>query len=420
MFVHASPVKPRVLVAYSQASAYCAQALDRRYAEASEAAIALPAFRNAGYSFVADDQAEAGHLMERRRDLLILPGIDALSPLAGAAYAGAWTNGCTILSDAEAGWRDGHGHRRSGGGMDGLLGIDRDAATSILQPEREPIVWTKEAPAGFAGTADAMPRALSNVAVSGAAVWAAFSDGAPAVAVRTNLAGGRTVWVNTRFEWMGRTDIRMTVRPEDKPEERSANGPVAGLAEWLMDEAGIQSPIQVEPAVFRPALAVAFEDGRARYYGLMTGTNALEAAITLPERAHTYAVREGRYLGCVSQFRDVAGTGAYARVYAQLPYAVSGLRATPDAAVVKSGETVVVRGRVEADGGATEFHVVHAELVKPDGVRPEYGIFNLDAPAGAFSVAYPMALNAPSGEWRVELSDVATGVKTTAVFRVDP
>jgi len=62
--------------------------------------------------------------------------------------------------------------------------------------------------------------------------------------------------------------------------------------------------------------------------------------------------------------------------------------------------------------------VVHCEVVRPDGTRPFYFVRNLDAPQGRFRVEIPLALNAPPGTWRVELTDVATGASGQAVFSV--
>jgi len=92
--------------------------------------------------------------------------------------------------------------------------------------------------------------------------------------------------------------------------------------------------------------------------------------------------------------------------------------AAPDAATVEPGTTVVVSGRVEVEGDVSEHHVVHCEVVRPDGSRPFYWARNLDAPQGRFRVEIPLALNAARGTWRVELSDVASGASGEAVFSV--
>lgn len=418
LFVHARPVEPRVFLAYSQVSAYTANVLGRNYAAASAAAAALPASRNVRYSYVADDQAAAGEVKDRRSVLFVLPGIDALPAQAAEAYAAAFTNGCFILADAEAGWRNGHGRRMAVGGLDDVFGIRRSGSAPVAQPALEAITWTGGAPKELAGRPGQMARALSGVAAGGGTVWAAFGDGTPAIISRTDPAGGEAVWVNTRFEWASRSDIRKAVRPEDEPDELSANETVAGVAGWLMDRLGIRSPVRVEPSSVKPMMAVEFRKGQARYYGLLIGTNNIEATVTLPAKAHTYAVREGRYLGNVDTFKDVFKKGELAKVYAQLPYAVTGLTATPDAKVKHPGEMVTVKGHVGAAGGVSEEHVVHVEMVDPSGGRPAYGISNLSAPAGVFEVRFPLALNAMAGVWHVELADTATGFKTAMSFEV--
>jgi len=106
-----------------------------------------------------------------------------------------------------------------------------------------------------------------------------------------------------------------------------------------------------------------------------------------------------------------------AKVYAQLPYAVTGMTVTINRQQRVRGETVtIVRGRLQADTAVTERHVIHCEAVDPDGNRPRYYTNNVSAPNGRFEIVLPLALDHAEDKWQLELTDVATGTTRTVTF----
>ncbi|MDP7130650.1 MAG: hypothetical protein QF437_09185 [Planctomycetota bacterium] len=64
------------------------------------------------------------------------------------------------------------------------------------------------------------------------------------------------------------------------------------------------SLLAITPAALAPRSFAVFANGRTRYYGIMLGRGSGEAMVTLPQKAHTYDVRAGRYLGDVDGFTD--------------------------------------------------------------------------------------------------------------------
>jgi hypothetical protein len=403
LFRHSRP-EPRVFLTYSQVSAYMLSLLGRSYYEdTSVPAVRILESLAIPYSFIADEQADKGRLDAMKDKVFLLSGSIAMPAGTARAYAAAWERGCTLLADAGVATRDGHGTRLASGALDQTFGVlQQDVRESRT---REPIAWTAAAPADLRKTSGSLIRALSGLRANGGDVWATFPDGTPAIVARRSKGGSYAIYLNTKYEWLG-GDVTLT-----------------GLTQAVLAEAGVTSPVRVAPWDKHPTLAAEFVNGRARYYGALIRVapgGAYDVEVSLPQKAHTYDMRTKKYLGETAQFRDNFDPKKFAKIYAQLPYAVKELAASVDAPRKRGGETVNVKGQVVAQAGqATEFHVIRCEVVRPDGTRPSYWQQNLSAPAGKFSVALPLALGDPRGAWRVELTDVASGAATIAQFAVE-
>lgn len=418
LLAQARPAGPPAYIPYSQVSVYTANALGRDYVTATSAGLGLLRGQGIPCSFIADEQAAAGRLDKLKDKLLVFPGIDAMPVKAAAAYAQAIDRGCFALADAEVAARDGHGKRLAAGPLEAAFGIRRAKASLLDPPAIEQLRWTADASEELRSVKGQMAKTLHGVAIADAVVWASFPDGSPAVAARRSPAGSLAIWLNTSLApRKGKAPWRAT-KPEERIEALSPNATIRAIAGVLFRQAGLGPLVAVTPAELKPALATQLVNGRARYYGLLLGRAKGQATITLPQKAHTYEVRSGKYLGEVSTFQDMLEPARYAKVYAQLPYAVRGLSVTIDTSTKRGGEFVKVNGRIEANGDVTECHVIRCEVVQPDGSRPRYHISNLSAPQGRFTVVLPLAVNAPRGEWKIELRDVASSVRQVVGFTV--
>jgi hypothetical protein len=105
-----------------------------------------------------------------------------------------------------------------------------------------------------------------------------------------------------------------------------------------------------------------------------------------------------------------------ARVYALLPYQVSGVTVTGRAAA-QQGQALELKLAVVAAGGATPgTHVLHLALTGPDGKERPWYAQNVVAKSGQATVTVPLACNDAPGTWTVTATDMAT--KTTGKLQV--
>jgi len=419
LLVHARLSVPRAFIPYSQASAYTADALGADYVAATSAGVGLLRGSGAAHSFLADEQAAAGRLDQMKDKLFVFPGIRALPLRAAAAYARAIERGCFALADADVATRSGHGKRLPSGELEAAFGVRRAKASLCEETVIEQITWTADAPEELRTVKGQMAKALDNVAAADGKTWARFPDGALAIVARLSEAGSLVIWLNTSLAPSKRTKPKPPPKAEDRIEALPPSATIRTIARFLTDRAGIRPVVKLAPAEFRPALTSEFVDGRARYYGLLRGRAEGEATVELPRKAHTYDVRAGKYLGEGAAFQDTFHPASRAKVYAQFPYRVRGLSASVDSATRKGGDTVQVKGVVEVDGGATEYHVIRCEVVEPNGSRPWFHMSNVPGPQGKFDIQLPIALNAPKGEWKIELRDIASGAGKTLRFTVN-
>lgn len=419
LLVHARLAEPQAFIPYSQASVYTADALDADYVAATSAGVGLLRGEGIPHSFIADEQAVAGRLDQMRDKLFVFPGTRALPLRAAAAYARAIDRGCHALADAEVATRDGHGKRLPAGELEAAFGIRRAKAAHCDETVVEQITWTTDAPEELRTVKGQMAKALGGVTVADGNVWARFPDDSPAVVARPSEADSLAIWLNTRLAPPKRTKPKRPAKAEDRIEALPPSATNRIIARFLSDRAGIGPAVRLTPAEFRPGLASEFVDGRTRYYGLLLGRAKGEATVAFPRKAHSYDVRAGQYLGQGSAFQDTFDPASHAKVYAQLPYQIRGLSATVDSPAKRGGDSVQVEGEIEADGGATEYHVIRCEVIEPNGTRPRYHTSNVPAPRGKFEVHLPIALNAPAGEWKIELRDIASGAEKVLRFTVD-
>lgn len=420
LLMHARVAPARALIPYSQASVYANAVLGEPHEDGANAATVLFNERRLTYRFIADEQVLAGVLNEAADAFFILPNVDAMPTDAARAYGAAVARGCFALADATAGTRDGHGKRLLNSPLDIAFGVNRAQGVVLKATRFEPIRWTGSAPAELRGESGQMVRAMRGIQAADGAVWARFEDGEPAIIAATSPAGSLAVMFNTRLPWVSSNKVEKALNPEDRPDELSPNQTVGRIFDHLLRRAGLLPHAGVESETLTPRMISRFDDDRARYYGIVLGESAGRMTVTLPETAYTYDARSGRYFGCVNRVEDTVKDTQLAAVYAQLPYAVRGLRARVTPQPAHPGDTVTLTGHIIAENGkdADQFHVVHAEVVDPRGNRPAFHQHNLGAPQGLFEMTIPLAMNASEGIWRIELRDTATGKRRAVGFTV--
>jgi hypothetical protein len=101
------------------------------------------------------------------------------------------------------------------------------------------------------------------------------------------------------------------------------------------------------------------------------------------------------------------------QLFSILPYQVESLAVECHRKTIRRGG--VVRGEVRvviADAlGKPVRHVIHLEVIRPDGEAVCYLAQNLETKNGSADFSIPLALNEPSGEYILVFTDVATRSK---------
>jgi len=136
----------------------------------------------------------------------------------------------------------------------------------------------------------------------------------------------------------------------------------------------------------------------------------------LGAEAHVYDVRAGKYLGKTAAVETTLAPGDTA-LYACLPYQVKEL-AVSAPAQAKPGDTLSLKADVHSDGGRAGDHVLHIELLTPQGRPAWHYTWNVLARGGTLNVDVPLALNEAPGQWSVRVRDVLTGVAAETTFTV--
>jgi hypothetical protein len=163
-------------------------------------------------------------------------------------------------------------------------------------------------------------------------------------------------------------------------------------------------------------------DGEAQYVGLTKKRRSLDepdANITvhLLKPGHVYDMLNAKYLGEQKEL-PVAMKPAGIEVFGVLPYALKGLNVTLKAASAARGEAIGGIVAVDTGGAKPVRHVIHVELLRPDGQAVRYLSTNLETVDGAARFLIPLALNDPEGEYTLTFSDVATQMRRETKVKV--
>ncbi|MFH0796466.1 MAG: beta-galactosidase [Candidatus Omnitrophota bacterium] len=203
-----------------------------------------------------------------------------------------------------------------------------------------------------------------------------------------------------------------------------------GEISTLLGKSGVKPKVTITPKNNKELTGceiVEFKNGPAIYLGILQGREYLKKAnedhtpqavtVQLPGTYHVYSVRDNHYLGFVNKI-DTVILPAVAKLYALLPCKVNGLTLENIEKEYTPGMEVKYSIRAATLPAVLIPQVAHVEVTAPGG-RPykEYGR-NLSLPSGKGEGSFSLALNDPAGEWRIIVTDVATGIKTERIFKV--
>jgi len=361
-----------------------------------------------------------GKLTNQEFKVLLLPCAQALSA-AEADYIRKFVEaGGTLIADLRPGVTDEHGKPYPQPILDDLFSVKQSPTFTPVRGHLT-LIWPPEPndrpPQLGAVLADGSLQQVK--AIAGGVVGTALAE------LQMPSGKGRAWLLN--FSLNGYASVPKAESGEfaDWPGGAAYRDYVRGL----MGGAGVRAPVTVEPDA--PHVEVSrFRRGESEYVGIVQTlpvdtilyTNQETAPpkprpVTIHFRrpAHLYDVRAGKYLG-ESDTLKTEMTAGVASLYALLPYKVADL-GIDTAREAKAGGRLAWRAKVHAPGAVGD-HVLRLRVLGPDGKERAWYGRNLLAKGGEVSSAFTFALDDPPGAWKITVTDVASGVATSATVKL--
>jgi glycosyl hydrolase family 42 (putative beta-galactosidase) len=151
--------------------------------------------------------------------------------------------------------------------------------------------------------------------------------------------------------------------------------------------------------------------------------------VEIPAERHCYDSRTGEYHGLTDKFKSRFDPVS-AKVYALLPYQVTGIEAKP-VGKPKAGKTATIRLKLNAVAGRGEagssdkgkaglpgIHVIRVDVHDPKGEWCSYYSQNVRTDGGAGKVDIPFAAGDRPGTWTLQLRDIVTGTTATVKLKI--
>ena len=402
---------------YSQPSLYAMSILGKTVDPAHSHLFVRPAawarqslqrmFQDAGvqFGYVSEKQLQMGQAGGIK--LLVLSSCVALEPETSRALEKFVAEGGIVLADLCPGVWDDHGAYCEPGQLDGLFGVKRDERFRFKTMVSDWGVGTFETEPDFnikgqwyigqyyeetlkAGDGHALGKHI-------------FHPDTPPAFVLKRTGKGVTILMNYL-----ETEYRRV------PEHWQIT-----LMKELLRFAGIPTPVTMRDHMQNGEIlekgrkVFRWADGEAKYMGVLLDEGK-HVQFELPQGGHVYELSRGVYLGQGAKPKLDMRDDPHA-LFAIMPYRIDGLELTAAPARVGGGLKLDIRLET---GGTPVRHVVHLEVVRPDGSRCHHLCRNVVLEAGRWSKALPLALNDPTGKWQIAAREVVSGktAKATVVI----
>jgi len=367
--------------------------------------------------FLSYAQIEDGKLTELMPTVFVLPYSLTISDEEAAQLRKYVEAGGTLVADARCGLLDEHCAPRSRGALDELFGIARTEVNPKAKRVTGDAVFTRAY-----GECDPRHIALQDrsgeTAIKATDGVALGQMGDTPVLIVRRAGTGKAVLVNLFMDSYARR------------RQRGAAEPLRQLVSEVLDLAGVRPPAKVSSPQDDRFYVARYLSGDAQYVAILrepetiltgggpgsaaTGKTSQSSKVEaqFAQTAHLYDLREGEYLGRTDRVEKPLGPGD-CLIYSLLPYRVEAVEVALGSKAKQAGERVPFSVRVKTRGAKPGFHAFRVEVAGPDGVKEWYGT-QISADAGSAKTGFDLALNDMPGKWRIEATDIATGVKGLA------
>jgi len=364
--------------------------------------------------YVHSEQVEDGILAEDAIRLVYMSRGLALSDREIEALKGFAENGGILVADYDIGLRDEHGNVRQTAPLEKVFGIKTDTAVD-LGDTAELRVEKDFEQIRFSGLKGVLARKGfgAKVTVTTGTALADIDGKVPALIVNRHGKG---------------LALYLNFHPGLVQGEKGADF-LRGLCEALVDQAGVVRPFSVvdgDGRRVRARLRVGtFHNGEQMYVGFLADPEGytlaeqdkMDVALKCTSEGYLYDVRRRKFLGKRKELALTVTPGV-AELYSLLPYSVEGVEISLAGDAIAPGKVARAQAKVRISAEKPGDHVLVTRVSDPTGRHRKEHDQNIVAKGGVCSAEVPIALNDPSGEWKLEFRDVASGVVATATFRV--
>lgn len=395
---------------------------------------------------IAEQEAVDGELLRGKYKVLFLARIEALSEAEARALRDFVEAGGILVTDGALGTMDPQCRRREKGLLDELCGVrhadfrscERDGGYFGYGHE----VLGRTDAAGRDPLAQALLKDvdLSLLFVSAPGLRAdggtplAMAGETPALVVN-RVKKGLVICANVF--WADYAEKRGNV---------ALGAPILNLVRNILDHAGINPPYEVYERDGRSAQASGhvppllrrylWQDGDLQYLafnvqGKITQTSdgsmhisgvdagvAQPLSVKLPRKAHVYNARTGAYYGRTDLVPADLDTFNFVWL-SLLPYEVREVQVKRMAPDAKDPLLVTYEAAVRPSSGTAGTHVLHLDVIAPDGTVCDYLARNLVATNGRACGAVRLGENGKPGKWTLRFRDAASGVTGELTVKKD-
>ncbi|MCF7855072.1 MAG: beta-galactosidase [Candidatus Pacebacteria bacterium] len=391
---------------------------------------------DAGYKpkFVSTQQVEAGILADYK--VLVLPLSQSLTEDEVTAIEKFVRGGGMLIADYHCGVRDGNGnlYDSGGGALDRLFGLRQASglpahrSLTVSDFLHRPSVG--RAMTGFTLDETLVPDAPALVThVNDDEDWTApavhgEADGGIPVCITRPVGDGLTVYLNFSVE----PYLRLRKDADGLPLRTAMNdivqslGQVEPVAQVVRKEAGFVEDRALDNVPEIGPWLHPFRDGDTEYLGIhwdykRADWSEHDVLLRTNKPAHVYDVRAGRYHGFTSDVPMRIGGGAPVRLFARLPYAVSGFDIQGPSEAT-AGEPVALRFRVLTEADAPGSHTFRITIHDDEGNQVRALSDSVRAPRGQAVYTFVPAFDEAGRTLTINVKDVATGVAGTVRLQV--
>jgi hypothetical protein len=216
------------------------------------------------------------------------------------------------------------------------------------------------------------------------------------------------MWKNSVLVQIKISNLRflMVISTRDKPGLNFYYNTVKGLMDW----AQVKPEFKIESDKFKERI-YRYRQGDNLYLGYLRDKAPDEKwTLRLNGKYHVYNVLKGKYIGEVDHIVSEVSP-AQADFFALMAYRVKGLQVDADTKC-KAGDEFAMALGINTDGGKPSNHAVHIKVYNPSGDLVKWYGGNVLLKDGHGEHVIPFSLNDAKGEWKINVCDSVTLIKS--------